>query len=271
MLTTDDIMRGALELSGLTEIPGDCGIYVPGSDIKKILFGVDIGAAELMLARDLGCDLALAHHPNPGTIGYKDVLMTHVRWMTEAGVPGDEAQAAIAGLLERVTMNYHRGNWGHVTSVATLLGIPFMNVHSPLDLIGRKTMMDAIAAVPAGATVADVVAALETLPEYRAVPTAIEVLHGSPSNPAGRVAVVHGAGTNGGYSVARAYLEHGHSTVVYIHIEQSELHRLREYGKGNLIVCGHIAGDLLGMNVFRRWLEERGAEVIPFSGLEAAP
>jgi hypothetical protein len=78
---------------------------------------------------------------------------------------------------------------------------------------------------------------------------------------------VHGAGTNGGYAVARAYFQAGVDTVLYIHIAPEEAQRLRNEASGNLIVSGHISSDLVGINPFVAKLEERGLEVVRMSGL----
>ena len=84
---------------------------------------------------------------------------------------------------------------------------------------------------------------------------------GNLKNKAGKVVVAHGAGTNGGYSVARAYFDHGIGTVIYIHINPAELKKLQDYGKGNLIISGHIASDMVGINPYLRELQKRGIAV----------
>jgi len=56
-------------------------------------------------------------------------------------------------------------------------------------------------------------------------------------------------------------------TVLYIHIAPEEAERLRREGGGNLIVTGHIASDLVGINRYVQALEERGVEVVRMSGL----
>ena len=41
-MNTKEIMDMALEMAGLTEIPGDSGIVVEGENLKKAAFGVDM-------------------------------------------------------------------------------------------------------------------------------------------------------------------------------------------------------------------------------------
>lgn len=58
-------------------------------------------------------------------------------------------------------------------------------------------------------------------------------------------------------------------TLVYIHLDYPELLRIRaEAPRGaNLVVAGHIAADLVGINPFVQALEERGLEIVRASGL----
>jgi putative NIF3 family GTP cyclohydrolase 1 type 2 len=56
-------MKIGLDLVNWKKIPSDSSIHVPGRNIKKVLITVDVSAAELMLARSLGCDAVIAHHP----------------------------------------------------------------------------------------------------------------------------------------------------------------------------------------------------------------
>ncbi len=273
MLNTSEIMQIALDLVGFDSIPGDSAIQVEGKGIRKALFGIDVGPAELLLARELGLDAAIAHHPNPYHQGYASVLDKHVGFMTQAGVPLAEAEAAVRPLKEALILSYHAGNYGHTVSVARLLGMPYLNIHNPLDELGRRIMdkavQDSVRAAGPEAKVQDVIDGLMTLPEFQAAPTRPLVAYGSASSPAGKVVVAHGAGTNGRAPVALAYFRHGVGTVVYIHFDYSELTKLRaEAPKGaNLVVAGHIVSDLVGINPFVRALEERGLEIVRASGL----
>ncbi len=115
--------------------------------------------------------------------------------------------------------------------------------------------------------VQDAIDALNSMPEFANAQTRIMVPVGAVDRPLGRIAIVHGAGTNGGYPVARAYFDSGVDTVLYIHIAPEEAQRLRADTKGNLIVSGHISSDMIGINPFVAKLEESGVEVIRMSGL----
>jgi len=140
--------------------------------------------------------------------------------------------------------------------------MPYMNIHTPLDEVGRKTMSEKIdSRIRNDSTVQDVVSALKELTEFRNAVTEIKIRQGKAENPAGRVVVSHGAGTNGGYEIANTYFKYGIGTVVYIHISPGDLEKLRAEKKGNLIVTGHIASDSVGINPFIHELEKRNVSV----------
>lgn len=272
-LSTSELMSLALELAGMHHIPADSAVYVEGAELQRVLFGIDIGAAELMLAKHLRCDAVIAHHPAGGSamLNFPEVLTRQVELMVEHGVAATAARDAIQPLLTRSLLRAQSQNFDHVPSVARLLRMPFLNIHLPLDELGRQIMAQTVethlATFKQEPTVQDAIDALLTLPEFANASTRIMVPVGAVDRPLGKLAIVHGAGTNGGAAVARAYFNSGVDTVLYIHVAPEEAERLRAESRGNLIVSGHIASDLVGINRFVNALQTRGVEVIRMSGL----
>lgn len=273
-MDTDGLMKLALRMAGMKEVPEDSQVYVPGGDLQRVLVAIDIGPAELLLARQMGFDGVVAHHPAGGTaaVNFHRVLTRHEEFMEAHGVPSDVARRAVEEMVEARRLSGHAANYDRVPSLARLLGLPFMNIHLPWDEVGRQRMVQALEDCGGNSTVGDAVTALGWLEEFRRAETDILVALGREENKLGRWAVVHAAGTNGGYAVARAYYTHGVDTVVYIHIAPGELKRLREdaalRGK-NLIVTGHIASDSLGINPYVARLREEGLEVTCMGMVEA--
>ncbi|MGI0020309.1 MAG: Nif3-like dinuclear metal center hexameric protein, partial [Nitrososphaera sp.] len=60
---TEKIMQVGLELAGWKKMPADSAVHVKGRNINKVMIAVDVGTAELLLAKSLGCDAVIAHHP----------------------------------------------------------------------------------------------------------------------------------------------------------------------------------------------------------------
>ena len=263
-MNAEEIMELSLQLAGLEEVPEDSTIYVGGDKIRKVLFGIDAGGPELLLAKQLGCDAVIAHHPQGGiaVVNFHQVFKRHIQQMVAAGIPLEEAERAVRKKLEQLEVQMHIRNYGHVVDFAELLKMPYMNIHTPLDEVGRRRMSEQIhSRIREDSTVQDVVSALKQLAEFRNAVTEIKIRLGKAENPAGKVVVSHGAGTNGGYEIARTYFKHGIGTVVYIHISPGDLEKLKAENRGNLIVTGHVASDSVGINPFIHELEKRNISV----------
>jgi hypothetical protein len=242
-MDTQQIMRTSLKLAGFKSIPADSEIHAKGRRIRKVLVAIDVGVAELLLARNLGCDAVIAHHPAGGKArinGYK-VFLRHIDQLKEAGVPEDIAQKAVRPKLRVLELQHHPDNYDQTPSAAKKLRMPLVSIHSPCDEIG--------------------------CPEFRKAASKIEVRLGSPRNRAGKVAISHAAYTNGGYEIAKMYFESGIGTLSYIHIGEPDLTKLANEASGNLIVLGHIASDWLGINRLLSELEKKGVEPIATTDL----
>jgi len=263
-MNTEEIMELALKLAGLKEVPEDSAIYVRSDNTRKILFGIDAGVPELLFAKQFGYDTVIAHHPQGGTaaINFHQVFRRHIQQMVAVGVPIEEAEKAVKKRLEELEVDGHTRNYGHAVDVARLMKMPYMNIHTPLDEVGKKIMIEKInSRIRKDSTVQDVVSALRELPEFKNAVTEIKIRLGKADNPAGKVVVSHGAGTNGGYEIAKTYFKYGIGTVVYIHIRPTDLEKLRAEERGNLIVTGHIASDSVGINPLIHELEKRNVSV----------
>ncbi len=263
-VNTRQLMEIALDLVGLVGTPDDSAIYVPGQDLRRVLFGLDIGAGELMMARQLGYDVVIAHHPVGLPHRSWAVFERHVDLLVGAGVPQEVARQAVEPKMSALRLRGQSRNYEQVPMAARRLGMPFLNIHCPLDEMGRRVMQRAIdTALTANpeSTVSDVAGALGVLPAAQRAETEITIPLGDSSAQSGRVVVAHGALTNGGYHVARAYFEHGVDTVVYIHIAPEDLKRLRADDRGQLIVTGHVVGDAFGIGPYIDALRQRGLEV----------
>lgn len=259
-MDTTAIMRLALGMARFDGVPSDSGVWVPGSGIKKVLFSIDAGAAEIMLAKERGYDLLIAHHPvGPARLSFSRVVSRHIGFMTEKGVPKRVATEATSELVSRIEVRSHPANYLHEVDVAKKLKMPFMNIHLPIDQVTRGVLLRAIDDSNAK-TVGELISKLGRIREFRRAKTKIELRMGKREDPLGSWVLLFAAGTNGGYPVAKAYFEHGLDTVIYLHIDYDELVRLRRECAGNLVILGHMAGDSIGINLFLEELRNKGIE-----------
>lgn len=269
-MNTDDLMALSLEQVGFADVPGDCAIYHPGATIRRVMIGIDITGADLLLARQLGYDCVIAHHPAGWTPDRAAVYGRHVDQLVAAGVSRADAEAVVRPRQRTITEMASTPNYDAVPSVARLLDMPFLNIHNPWDEMGRRRMQAAVDArlgAQPDATLADVAAALGEMAEFRMARTSVQIRVGVAEARAGRTVVSHGAYTNGGYAVAAAYFHAGVDTVITIHFPPEDDARLRREGLGQHIVSGHIASDSAGISPYIAALRERGLEVKPMAGV----
>ena len=271
-MTTEQVMKIALNLSGLTEIPPDSGVHLPGDKIHRVLATIDCGVDDLLLARVLRCDAVITHHPEwTASLRGWTLVSRQIDQMVECGVPVAKAEAAIQRRMQSVELNTHPRNYGRVLQAATLLNLAFLNVHLPCDIISRRIISEQMARFqdPASrATVADVIAVLQEIPEQTVAATEPKIRLGGPDRLAGRVAVAMAGYTNGGVDVLRAYFEAGVGTVLMMHFPEGDLKEAREQKlAGNLVITGHMASDSIGINVYLDELERRGLDVIRAGGI----
>lgn len=269
MMDTQQIMRTSLKLAGFKSIPADSEVHVRGRRIRKALVAIDVGVGELLLARNLGCDAVIAHHPAGGRAridGYK-VFLRHIDQLKEAGVPEKIAREAVQPKLRVLELQHHPDNYDQTPNAAKKLRMPLLSIHSPCDEIGRKMIQNSLKGVDEKSALKDVVSRIALFPEFRKAASKIEVRLGSPKSRTGKIAISHAAYTNGGYEIAKTYFQNGIGTLSYIHVAEPDLTRLANEASGNLIVLGHIASDWLGINALLRELEKKGVEPIATTDL----
>jgi len=275
-MNTEELMQIALDVSGFKEIPADSQIFVRGDDIKRILFGVDVDAAGLLLAKQLNFDAVIAHHP-PGNeaqvYGMPEVMLRHIGQMKSVGISEKNAKKALEVIRGKASRYRNVINYERVTSVAKLLEIPFLNIHTPVDAITKKYFddyIDSFLSSNKSAKVSDLIKSLNEIDEISKGLTKPALRIGDEESPVGKFFVAISAGTSGGAAIAKAYFKAGINTLLYMHLGEGDYKKLKkEKIKGNLIVTGHMPSDSIGINIYLNELEKRGIFVQRFSGVIA--
>ncbi len=284
--TTEEIVEIALRVAGMTELPLDSGIHVPGTGIRRLLFAMDVTVGLLHMAKQSGFDGVLGHHPVGVLYNRGEVYRQHLDLLELYGVPRTTAQAAVGDFLDRAVRRMQNARFRMLpyespnqtvleVDVARFLGLPLLNVHNPCDALGRRILqerIDAAAAANPRWTVADVLALVESLPEAgyarRIYGISPVLCTGDPHAPAGKTVFVHGALSAPGVPIVRCYWEHGVETVVMLHGDFDTLETLRKEAKGkHLILTGHYLGDSLGITPLIRALRSSGLEVTCMGGI----
>ena len=267
-----EIMALANGLAGCAETPPDSQVYLDG-EVRRVYVGIDIDVAELLLAKTLGADGVIAHHPigSRARLGIPAVIERHEAQMRAEGIPADTAHQLMLARRDPLGHALHTSNYDRVVDAAKQLEMPMMNIHLAADIIGRQFFIDFVgrAVNGQGTTVGSLVDELKTVPEMEASLVQPELWLGSSENPVGRWLVQMAAGTNGGAAIYRTYYEHGISTILAMHIDDRDLRELEQLQlpRANLVITGHMPSDSIGMNRIIAALEQRGLEVIAGSGV----
>ncbi|MFA5886418.1 MAG: NGG1p interacting factor NIF3 [Patescibacteria group bacterium] len=243
-----------------------------GRVVKKVLTGIDMEGAELLLAKQLGVDLVIAHHPAGSALAdLSDVMHLQAQVLANYGVPINIAESVIKPRISEVTRGISPINHEQPVDLARILDLDFMCVHTPADNMSAsfiiKLLQDNEGKIE---TVGEVVDLLKTVPEYAAAirhKSGPMIFAGAPENSCGKIVVTEfTGGTNGSEDIYEKMAQYGLGTIIGMHMSEEHLKEAEKYHI-NVIIAGHIASDSLGMNLFLDEIEKQGIEVIPISGL----
>lgn len=269
--------KADFDLESLKNPYSDTRILIGNSKkkVKKILVGVDIGSAEVMLADRLNqkgeeIDLILGHHPHGSALaGLYEVVEIQVDMLAQYGVPVNIAEGLLKERIAEIKRKIYPVNHARSVDTAQLLNMPFLCVHTPADNLVFQ-FLSQFFSKQKPETVGEVVSLLKEVPEYqkatsqKAGPT---IAVGTEKNRCGRVipAEITG-GTEGAKKIYQYLAQAGVGTIISMH-QSEEHHKEAKKHHLNIIIAGHIASDSLGINLFLDKLEEKGLKILPCSGL----
>ena len=240
-------------------------------EIEKILVGIDIDTSELLLAKQLGgIDLVIGHHPvGRGLSNLADIMELQADVFNYYGVPINVAESLNSPRISEVARGVSASNHQKSVDAARILGLNFMNVHTPADNLVAKFLKD-IVEKENPERVEDLVGLLKQVPEYKeAIKLGVgpRAITGSPDSRCGKIAVTDiTGGTEGSPKMFEKMSQAGIGTTLAMHA--SEEHRKEaEAAHINIVIAGHISSDSLGMNLFLDELEKKGIEIVCNSGL----
>ena len=240
-------------------------------EIKKILAGVDIAPAELLLAERIGgIDLILAHHPLGKSLAHlSDVMSLQAEVLSQYGVPINIAEGLMKEKISEVARGVNSANHQRTVDAAKILGINLMNVHTPCDNLAAKFLKEKLEEKDPE-RIEDLIKILREISEYREagkIGAGPKIFTGKKENHCGKIAVTEiTGGTEGSPALYEKMANAGIGTVVGMH--QSEENRKEaEAANINVVIAGHMSSDSLGINIFLDELEKEGIEIIPCSGL----
>ncbi|XOB42729.1 MAG: NGG1p interacting factor NIF3 [Candidatus Nealsonbacteria bacterium] len=242
-------------------------------EIKRILMGIDIEPAEILLAKELGnIDLIISHHPlGKALANLYDVMDLQCDILNMYGVPINIAEGLMREKISEVARGVNKLNHQRTIDAAKLLGFNLMCLHTSCDNLAAKFLKDKIEEKKHDLIrIEDLVEFLKTIPEYRhamKIGAGPKIFAGNKENRCGKIALTEiTGGTEGSSKLYEKIAIAGVGTTIGMHI--SEEHKKEaEAANVNVVIAGHMSSDSLGINLFLDELERRGIEIISCSGL----
>lgn len=240
-------------------------------EIKKILIGIDIEPAEVLLAKEIdGIDLVISHHPlGKGLATLADVMELQCDVLNQYGVPINVAEGLMREKISEVARGVNKVNHQRTVDAAKILGFNIICLHTACDNLAAKFLKEKIESADLP-MIEDLMKLLKEIPEYKEAEkygAGPKIFVGSPERRCGRIALTEiTGGTEGSPKLYEKMAQAGIGTVVGMHVSE-EHKREAEAANVNIVIAGHISSDSLGVNLFLDELEKRGIEIVPCSGL----
>ncbi|PIR58346.1 MAG: NGG1p interacting factor NIF3 [Parcubacteria group bacterium CG10_big_fil_rev_8_21_14_0_10_35_15] len=240
-------------------------------EIKKILVGIDIEPAEVLLAKELGSiDLIISHHPLGNALAnLHEVMELQCDVLSQYGVPINVAEGLMKERISEVARGINAYNHQRTVDAAKLLGMSLICAHTSADNLAAKFLKEKIEKENPE-RIESLIKFLKEIPEYKeALKSGVgpKIFVGNSDNHCGRIALSEiTGGTEGSPKLYEKMAIAGIGTVVGMHISE-EGKKEAEKAHINVVIAGHISSDSLGMNLFLDELEKQGIEIIPCSGL----
>jgi len=249
----------------------DSGIWVDnGKPVKRALAGIDITPGEIMIAKTLGIDTIINHHPiGKGLAMLDDVMYMQADVLALFGVPINIAESLLEVRISEVARGVHSANHYDVIDAARLMGINLMNVHTAADNLVADFLKKVIDKKKPEyvSELVDLVASIEEYKESAKRGAPVKLFSGSEENHTGKIVLAEiTGGTSGSKDIYREMANAGIGTIVSMHMSEGHRKNAKE-AHINVVIASHIASDSLGMNLFLDELEQKGIEIVPCGGL----
>ena len=245
-------------------------------EIKKILVGIDIEPAEVLLAKEIGgIDLIISHHPLGKALAtLSDVMELQCDVLSSYGVPINIAEGLMKKRIPEVARGLNRVNHQRTVDVAKILGFNLMCLHTACDNLSARFLKDKVEKEDSLMRLEDLLNLLKRIPEYKRAmefEAGPKIFVGDKERRCGKIAITEiTGGTEGSPKLYEKMAIAGIGTIIGMHI--SEEHKKEaESSHINVVIAGHISSDSLGVNLFLDELEKKGIEIVPCSGLIRIP
>jgi len=221
-------------------------------EIKRILVGIDIEPAEILLAKEIGeIDLIISHHPLGKALAtLHEVMELQCDVLNQYGVPINIAEGLMKERIEEVARGISAKNHQRTVDCAKILGFNLMCLHTVCDNLAAKFLKDLIEEREKELVrLENLISLLKEIPEYQKaeeIGAGPKIFVGSPERRCGKIALTEiTGGTEGSPKLYEKMANVGIGTILGMHI--SEEHKKEAQASHlNVVIAGHISSVFLG-------------------------
>jgi len=260
------------DIENLTNPYADSRILVnTDKDIKRIMMGIDMKEAELLLADRLGnIDLVISHHPvGIALAGLDEVMELQADVLEQYGVPINVAEGLLRKRISEVARGVSGSNHNRAVDAADLLNMPYMCLHTVCDNLAAD-FLKKIIEENNPRYINELLGLLLEIPEYKEASkrkAGPKLFAGSKENRCGKIALTEiTGGTEGSAEIYERLAQAGIGTIIGMHMSEKHTEAAKK-AHVNAVIAGHISSDSIGINLFLDELEKKGVDVVPASGL----
>jgi len=245
-------------------------LYDNKKEVKKVMVGIDIQPGEILMAKELGVDTIISHHPIGNALAdLGNVMHLQSDVLAMYGVPINVAEALTKERVSEVARGVSASNHYRTVDAAKLMGINLVCFHTPCDNM-VATFLDKLIKKAKPETVGEIIKLLKTVPEYQeavARKAGPKIFVGSPDSSVGKIVVTEiTGGTEGAVGIYEKMSQAGIGTIIGMHMDEERKKEAQKHFV-NVVIAGHISSDSIGVNLFLDELEKKRIEIVPCSGL----
>jgi putative NIF3 family GTP cyclohydrolase 1 type 2 len=249
----------------------------PDIEVKKIMVGIDMQVGELLLAHllnkdsDQRIDMVLSHHPEGLALAQLyEVMKLQADLLANYGITISVAEQLMGKRISEIERRLMPINHTRTVDVARVLGIPMMCIHTPADNCVTNLLKKTFEKEKPY-RLKDLLRILKGLPEYKKsakIQVPPKIVSGHENSKCGKIYVDMTGGTEGSKEIFEKFANSGVSTLVSMHLSEEHLENAKKASL-NVVIAGHIASDVLGLNLLFDELEkEEKLQFIGVSGFE---
>jgi len=234
-------------------------------DVKKVMIGIDIEVGEILLAHLLNkekgpkVDLVLSHHPMGAALAQLyDVMKLQAKLLAKVGVTISVAEQLMEKRIGEIERRLMPVNHAREIDAARILGLPLMCIHTPADNCVTNHLTK-LFEKEKPYQLKGLVKLLKAIPEYEKsarLQVPAKIVSGSEESSCGKIYVDMTGGTEGSKDIFEKVAAGGVSTLVCMHLTEEHLANAKKANL-NAVIAGHIASDVLGLNLLLDQVEKK--------------